>query len=95
MQTTDPMEQIIELALIKAGFEYRTDAGGGLPECLDFYVPALGLFIEVKRFHSPRIAEQMARTENVIVAQGKMAVVRLAEMIEHLGHRSPRQRQRT
>jgi len=38
--------------------------------------------IEVKRFHTPRVAEQMARADNVIVAQGEAAVRYLAELIE-------------
>lgn len=85
LRTHDPMEQRIERALIDAGIAYETDAGGANPSGLDFNLPQLGIEIEVKRFHSPRIAEQMARAPNVIVAQGEAAVDFLARAIAKLG----------
>ena len=73
------MERMIEGALKAAGWDYsRADSW---PEALDFWVPCLGCFIEVKQFHSERIAGQMARAENVIVAQGREAVEALATLI--------------
>jgi hypothetical protein len=78
------MERLIEAALIDAGIAYESDNGGGSPANLDFYLPAFDLHIEVKRLHSDRIAAQMARAENVIVAQGKPAVEALARMIAAL-----------
>lgn len=82
MRTTDPMERLIEAALIDAGIRYEAegdhDREGPL---LDFYLPDHDIAIEVKRMHSPRIATQMARAPNVIVAQGRVAVEALAEMI--------------
>ena len=80
MQTTDPMEGLIEEALQDAGIGYVTDFGGGNPSVLDFRLQN-GVEIEVKRFHSPRVAEQMARVPNVIVAQGEDAVAFLADLI--------------
>jgi hypothetical protein len=77
----DPMEQLIEAALRGANVEFRTDEGGGNPSGLDFLLPNEGVEIEVKRMHTPRIAEQMSRAENVIVAQGPKAVALLAAMI--------------
>ena len=82
MKTTDPMEQLIEGALICANAQYRTDLGGGNPAALDFYLPEHGVHIEVKRFHSPRVADQMSRAENVIVAQGELAVMLLSRLIQ-------------
>lgn len=76
----DPMEQVIADALDSVGASYRTDRGGGNPANLDFLL-ASGIHIEVKRFHSPRIADQMARANNVIVAQGEQAVRFLAFLI--------------
>lgn len=37
--------------------------------------------IEVKRYHSPRITEQMSRTENVVAIQGWEAARVFAELI--------------
>lgn len=81
---TDPLERTIAEALDFAGIGYETDLGGGNPSGLDFKL-ANGIEIEVKRFHSPRIAEQMSRVPNVIAVQGKEAVEYLAEMIRFGG----------
>lgn len=77
------MERLIEEALIDAGvpFAMEGDKGERLP--MDFYLPELDIHIEVKRFHSPRVAEQMARVENVIAAQGEAGVRALAGAIRH------------
>jgi transcriptional regulator with XRE-family HTH domain len=77
----DPMERIIEQALIDAGIAFRTDQDGGTETALDFYLPAYDVSIEVKRFYTARTGEQMARAPNVIVAQGERAVRFLAAAI--------------
>lgn len=75
----DPMEAVIERGLETAGIEYRrADAN---PRHLDFYLPGLDLYIEVKRFHTPRVAEQMARVPDIIVIQGMKAAVTFVKMI--------------
>lgn len=76
---TDPMEKMIRDALDTRGIAYRE--GGRNDARLDFYLPDADLYIEVKQFHTDRIAEQMSRAENVIVAQGRNAVAALARMI--------------
>jgi hypothetical protein len=83
--TTDPMEQIIEAALVAAGIRYTTDEGGGTPHHLDFDLIDFGIAIEVKRMHSDRISAQMARAPNVIVAQGEVAVAFLAAALSKMG----------
>lgn len=82
---TDPMELIVRGALERAGIDFTTDRGGGNQHNLDFYLPDFDLYIEVKQFHAPRIAEQMSRAENIIVAQGKGAVTWLASLIDPNG----------
>ena len=77
---TDPMERLIADALDAAGIAYESGDGGGNSSGLDFRLEN-GVEIEVKRFHSPRIAEQMSRAENVIAVQGEAAVRYLAELI--------------
>lgn len=76
----DPMEKLIADALDAVGASYVTDFGGANPSGLDFRLSS-GVEIEVKRFHSPRIAEQASRAENVIIAQGEQAVRFLAFLI--------------
>lgn len=77
----DPMERIVEQALIDAGIDYETDDGGGTESRLDFYLPAFDISIEVKRFYTARTGEQIARAPNVIVAQGERAIRFLAQAI--------------
>lgn len=60
------MEAIVADALDRAGIAYVCDDNGS---GLDFLIVD-GPHIEVKRYHSARIAEQMSRVENVIAIQG-------------------------
>jgi hypothetical protein len=80
---SDPMERIVAEALQFAGVAYCHE-GQGAP--LDFWLIADDLHIEVKRLHSPRIAAQMARVENVIAVQGKPAVEWFVAMIRDNAH---------
>ncbi len=79
MKTTDPMEVIIEKALLEIEEPFLCDQENGIH--LDFYLPNRGVYIEVKQFHSNRIAEQTSRASNVIVTQGRLAVQMLADLL--------------
>ena len=87
--TTDPLETEIATALDAAGIRYETDFGGGNPAALDFYLPHLDVYIEVKQFHSPRIAEQMSRAENVIAIQGRQAMALFCELLGQRANNRP------
>lgn len=80
-EPADPMERIIAKALRAGGFLYASGDGGGTASGLDFEVEE-GPAIEVKRLHSPRIAEQMSRVEDVIAVQGEGAVLWFAALLE-------------
>jgi hypothetical protein len=69
---SDPIEQIIRDALETSGLAY-VDERDTRAVRLDFYLPFVGIHIEVKQFHSERIAEQMSRAPNVIAIQGREA----------------------
>ncbi|MGO1079713.1 hypothetical protein [Inquilinus sp. CA228] len=78
----DPMETIIAAALDAAGIAYKHDrVDAKASQGLDFYLPEMDLYIEVKQFHSDRIAEQMSRAPNVIAIQGIGAAVAFARML--------------
>lgn len=81
----DPLEQIIAKALDGTDLAYVTDLGGGNPSNLDFRLTESGIEIEVKQFHTPRIAEQMSRAENVIAIQGKDAALFFANLLNAYG----------
>lgn len=67
----DPMEKIIGDAFgLKPNHDHTA---------LDFKLPN-GVYIECKQFHSPRIAEQSSRAENIIFVQGIEAAKFMAEL---------------
>lgn len=80
-RTNDPMERLVEHALRRAGIRYEVDRDGAVPANLDFYLPDHDVYLEVKRFHSDRIAEQMSRAANVIAVQGETAIRFFCERI--------------
>ena len=77
LSISDPMERMIADALDRSGKEYQHEVNG-----LDFYLPGRNVYIEVKRMHSPRIADQMSRAPNVIAVQGAEAVKLLCDLID-------------
>ena len=79
----DPMEKIMRDALDREGFVYTQDGrhGGEANNGLDFFLPDYGVHIEVKQFHSARIADQMSRAPNVIAVQGRDAVEFFAALL--------------
>lgn len=79
---TDPMEAIVAKALSAGGYEFTTDKGGGNKTGLDFHLTGPDVHIEVKRFHSDRIAAQLARVDNAIALQGEVAVRFFAGLVE-------------
>jgi len=74
------MEDRTERWLIAAGIRYRRDDQTTNGTQLDFYLPDFDIYIEVKRFHTNRIAEQMSRGKNVIAIQGMDSLL----LLEHL-----------
>lgn len=76
----DPCERMVAEALDAAGIEYERGAECGSRR-LDFYLPELGVFVEVKQFSTPRTAEQIAGREDVILLQGKAACAAFGHLI--------------
>lgn len=82
--TDDALERMVAEGLAAAGLGFVTDFGGSNPSGLDFRLTGNGVEIEVKRFHSPRICEQMSRSENVIAIQGAEAVRFFAALLHRM-----------
>jgi hypothetical protein len=80
-RVSDPIERIIADALDARGLEYICD-GEGDTNGLDFFLCDFGVHIEVKQFHTDRVAEQMRRVHNVIVIQGETAALAFAGLIK-------------
>lgn len=76
----DPMEENLAAWLRSHKIKFiRADAQIGL----DFYLPDFNIYIEVKRFHSPRISDQMSRAKNVIAIQGEDSIKFLKRAFVH------------
>jgi hypothetical protein len=80
-------ETIVRTALEKSGIKFIAHGehsgrdADNRQKGLDFYLPDHDVHIEVKDFHSPRIADQMARTPNVIALQGRQACELFAALL--------------
>lgn len=73
---SDPLEQRVAHALDAVGTRYHHESEGKeLTNGLDFYLPDDLVHIEVKRFSTPRTAEQIKDVTNVILLQGVGAVI--------------------
>lgn len=89
----DPMEAQVEHWLMTRGIAFTRDH----PSRLDFWLPGLNLFIECKRFSTPRLIEQLARVDggDVLVLQGIGALGKLERLMGRGGdvcHQVPRER---
>lgn len=84
LHCTDPLEKAIEIALIEAGIRYHTETDAKNGKNLDFFLPDLDIYLEVKSGHTDRIAEQMSRHPNVIAIQGGKSTRWIAALIQSL-----------
>jgi hypothetical protein len=75
----DKCEQVIKDALCCRGIKFVTEKDN--PAKLDFLLTEYDIHIEVKQFHSDRIAKQMASAKNVIAVQGYDACLFLGQAI--------------
>lgn len=77
---TDPVETIVAQALDDAGIRYVHESemrGGGL----DFWLPDFKTTIEVKRFHTERINNQLRAAGDCILIQGMGAAQAFVDML--------------
>lgn len=78
---TDPIEQIVANALDQANISYNrneTESGG---RQIDFFLPAMSLWIEVCQFYTPRKIGQLSQLPNVMLIQGRGAAEAFARLI--------------
>ncbi|MRL69856.1 hypothetical protein, partial [Brevundimonas sp. SPF441] len=82
---TDPMERMVAEAFEAAGIGFKTNTASGL----DFAIDGAPVFVEVKQFHTPRIAGQMARVDNVVAIQGRQAMSWFSSLVRRLAATAP------
>lgn len=84
------MEDAIERWLLANGIRYRR-ADDEAATRLDFFLPDFNVYIECKRFHTPRTNDQLKRAPNVIVVQG-MECIGFLKMLTARPPRDPNSR---
>lgn len=77
----DPLERILEQALIDAGIRYQLETERSHDHGLDFHLPDHDIAIEVKAMHTPRVERQLERYRDVILLQGRKSVEAFAHLI--------------
>lgn len=68
MHYSDELEKKIGDTLTECGIPFERK------QRLDFYIPSMRVYIEVKKYHTPRSQAQLESQENIILIQGKLAV---------------------
>jgi len=69
IQYSDELERYIGESLIKNKILFEKEKLG-----LDFYLTDYDVFIEVKKFHTDRVNNQLQRYDNIILIQGRKSV---------------------
>lgn len=75
----DPLEAGVERWLIGAGIKYRR--ADDMKTRLDFFLPDHNVYIECKRFETPRTNDQLQRATDIIVVQGGASLRFLQSLI--------------
>jgi hypothetical protein len=92
---TQPMEKHFAELLTAAGVDFIRPENLSPDEdetTLDYYLPAFDLYVELKAYHSPRIATQLARVPrraNALVLMGPHSVAAFARLVERLSGGKP------
>lgn len=70
-----PLEDEVGRALERAGIKFSTN------QRLDFYLPDFDIYLEVKRYDTPRVLSQLESQENIILIQGKKSVAAFVNLL--------------
>jgi hypothetical protein len=77
-----PLEKAVRDALIATGLAFQEDGIAGVDtKHLDFKVG--DVYIEIKQRYSPRVDDQLARADNIIVLQGAEAVAFFCKLLRN------------
>ncbi len=78
---SDDLELRIAAALDKRSITFIHESEG-MGFHLDFYLPDLDIYIEVKKFHTDRVISQLVTQENVVLIQGRKSVEFLEKILD-------------
>lgn len=77
---SDFLEKKVSEILIsqKIKFIHESEKNGSN---LDFYLTDYDVYIEVKQYHTDRVAKQLASKDNVILIQGRKSIAMLTKLL--------------
>jgi hypothetical protein len=85
---TSSLEKRFEGLLVEAGIEFaRPERLDTDPTTLDYYLPAFDLYVELKGYHTPRLARQLERVprrSSVLVLVGPQSVAAFFHFAQRL-----------
>lgn len=70
----DELKQMVGETLLELNVSFLHESESTKTRGLDFYLPSLDIYIEVKKFHTERIVNQTVRADDIIVLQGRKSV---------------------
>lgn len=73
------MEEMVDRWLTTNGIPFRR--ADAMKTRLDFFLPDFNVYIEVKRYHTPRINDQIERATDIIIVQGAASMRFLESLI--------------
>lgn len=74
----DDLEEMVCKALYEADVEFTHESEGAF---LDFWIPKWHCYVEVKKFHTDRIAGQLYPHTDVILLMGKQSVKQFCNLL--------------
>jgi hypothetical protein len=79
----DHLEKQLANSLYEANIDFVHESESEVID-LDLFLPGSQVYIEVKQYHTPRIAAQTERHENIIVLQGKESVNYFCSLLNNI-----------
>lgn len=73
MKITDDLELRVIDVLNRKQVEFIHESKGN-NQRLDFYLPDYDVYIEVKKFHTDRVLDQLNSQNNIILIQGEKSI---------------------
>lgn len=78
---SDHLERMLGDTLTELNIPFIHESQGNGSR-LDFYLPRSKVYIEVKQFHSDRVLNQLKSKDNIILLQGRGAVLAFIEFLK-------------
>lgn len=81
MKITDDLEKRVAEILSRKGIKFTHESYKGIDQRLDFFLPEYDIYIEIKKFHTDRVLEQLKSQDNIILIQGIKSIEFLEKIL--------------